>query len=147
MTATMEPEFVYETYPTANAGRMVIVVSGLPIATVRLPYAGRSDVTLNDYLTGSGFLPGSGGAPTFALANASWCQHLWDGILLLHNLQIQPAKNPLGLNLVASWNMEGAGVNSTLNAVGNANLELPLMFVNSGGFPTILAASPMGNLI
>ncbi|MCC3508290.1 MAG: hypothetical protein JGK30_07920 [Microcoleus sp. PH2017_40_RAT_O_B] len=147
VSATIEPEFVYESYPVANAGRMVIVVSGLPIATVALPYSGRSTVGLSDYLTGSGFLPGSGGTPTFALAAANWCQHLWDAILLLHRLQIQPAKNPLGLNLVASWNMEGAGTNSVLNAVGSANLELPLMFVNNGGFPTISATSPMGNLI
>jgi hypothetical protein len=48
---------------------------------------------------------------------------------------------------VASWGIEGAGTNSAVNAVGNANLELPLMFVNTGGFPTISAASPMGDLI
>lgn len=147
VTATIEPEFTYETYPAATAGRITIEITGMPITTVvSPPYPGKSTVNLADYLTGSGFLPGSGGTPTFSLTGANWCQHLWDAILLLHRLQIQPAKNPLGLNLVSRWSIESAGTNSVANAVGNASLELPLIFVNSGGFPTISAAAPMGSL-
>ena len=33
VTANIEPEYTYDTYPTANAGRMAIVISGMPIAT------------------------------------------------------------------------------------------------------------------
>ena len=146
VTAAIEPEFSYETYPLATAGRMTIEVTGMPITTVVSPYAGRSQINLTDYLTGSGFLPGAGGTPTFLLAGANWCQQLWDAILLLHGLQIQPAKNPLGLNLVSRWSIESAGINSIANANGSASLELPLTFINVGGFPTISAAAPMGNL-
>lgn len=145
--ASIEPEYTYDTYPIANAGRMAITVTEMPISTVKFPYTGTSRVELSDYLNQAGFLSGSGGTPTFAVANATWCQHLWDAILLLHSLQIQPAKNPLGLDLVSSWNIESATTNNVANAVANASLELPLMFVDSGGFPTISAASPMGNLV
>lgn len=148
VTAGIEPEYTYEAYPLATAGRMTIEVTGMPIATVVSPsYPGKSSIGVADYLIGSGFLPGSGGTPTFSLTGATWCQHLWDAILLLHKLQIQPAKNPLGLNLVSRWSIESAGTNSVRNAVGNASLELPLIFVNAGGFPTISAAAPMGNPI
>ncbi len=148
VTAGIEPEFTYENYPAATAGRMVIEVTGIPIITVASapPYPGRSIATVPDYLIGSGFLPGSGGTPTFLLAGTNWCQQLWDGILLLHRLQIQPAKNPLGLNLVSRWSIESGITNSVTNAIGNASLEIPLLFTAIGGFPTISAAAPMGNL-
>lgn len=146
VSVAIEPEFRYETYPTANAGRMSIDITGLPISTVESPYPGTSLIDLNDYLLASGFLPGSGGTPTFSVSNTSWCQHLWDAILLLHKLQIQPAKNPLGLDLVTSWSIDSAGTNSATSGTGKASLEIPLTFINVNGFPTIFAASPMGNI-
>lgn len=147
ITAAIDPEFVYESYPVATAGRMTIQVTGIPLTTVISPsYPGKSTVNLADYLVGTGFTPGIGGTPTFSLASTNWCQQLWDAILMLHRLQIQPSKNPLGLNLVSSWNIESTGTNTVAGAVGNASLELPLIFINLGGFPTISAAAPMGNL-
>ena len=146
ISLNVDPEVVYDNYPTANGGEATIEFSP-PCSTIALPFSQPEPLSVPDYLTSSGFTPGSGGSPTFT--SASWCQNLWDAITLLHLLQLDPTKNTLALTLVSSGSITLAtALGSTLNATLSASLTLPLIQTIDSGTGNILVsgASPMGAL-
>ncbi len=127
VAVAIDQDFVYDTLPTANAGKATITISDLPIDTITLPFSNaKSSITVADYLTSSGYSVGSSGTPTFSITSSTWCQHLWDGVQLLHKLQIDPAKNTYGIQPVTAISMTGTQSGSLKNMVGSATVELPI---------------------
>lgn len=150
ITIAIDPEFEWDAYPAATGGKATIDIS-FPCVMCSLPFADPEAITVPDYLTSSGFSAGSGGSPTFA--SSTWTQQLWQAILLMGTLQIDPAKNTSGLTLVtAASATQVISLNSVAaNSVNGdlaANIELPLIvtFDATTGNTITSGASPMGAL-
>jgi hypothetical protein len=146
MSLTINSEIAYDNLPTANGGSATIDVN-FPVKWLSIPITTKA-IVIPDYLTSSGYLPGTGGTPTFD--SSSWCQSLTEAILILHLLQGIAAKNPSNIKPVSNWSLTSqndTGINN--NGLFAATLELPLIqtFDNTTGNLILSGASPLGDLI
>ena len=134
LSISIDTEPKYEAFPQANGGRAIISFS----PQSRVDFASRKcDIT--DYLTNSGFA--SDVANTFT---GTWTEQLFSAILLLQELQKQPSKNPLALELVS--------ISAAMNSSGIPNLnwqisaEIPLKLVQASSGLHLEGIDPMGEI-
>lgn len=134
LSVAIDTEPKYEAFPQANGGRAIINFS----PQARIDYLSR-DIAIPDYLINSGFTSATGN--TFS---GIWTEQLFSAILLLQELQKQPSKNPLALELVS---ISAAMNNSGLpNINWQISCEVPLrLLVTSTGLH-LEGLDPMGEI-
>jgi hypothetical protein len=134
LSLSIDNETEYPNFPTANGGKATIDFSPL----IKIDGL---NISIPDYLVDHGFLSGTGG--TFS---GNWAEQLFEAIITLHRLQLNPAKNPFNLELV-SFTITGQSSGSIVNASMQSTIEIPLTQTFSPEGNLILrGASPMGEI-
>lgn len=130
-------------YLTSNQSDDNLLLS----VSINFPFAftvtseGYFSALFSDYLSGTGFNPGTGGL----LKSQSWVSQVVEAITLLDNAQTSTTKNPANLTLVREYTFNSPS--STTGAVGtfSATLSLPLTeTLNADGSTSVSAKEVFG---